>query len=229
MLSTVLLVRHGDRFDYASGASAWKERCRRQRLEPSDPPLSALGHAQAREVAAHLAKQGVARILCSPYLRALQTAQPLAHLTSLPLCVDFALAEAHQKPSVVPPLASRLPYLPEVDEGYSPLLSTVATTTAPGASQGVESRMEHLRRMLYLARELRLRYRGQTVALVTHAASVALVAALVGSESLEEAGKLAPCGVCALVSEDGGESWSVRQGGDDNTGYVSSNAPTTFP
>ena len=76
--TTVFLVRHGARHDYANPA-AWKETCRRLGHEPSDPPLSALGHKQAREVAAALQGQGIRHILVSPYLRVIQTAQPLAH------------------------------------------------------------------------------------------------------------------------------------------------------
>ena len=142
MVVTLLLVRHGDRFDYGAGKQAWKERCKRQQLEPSDPPLSALGHAQAREVAAYLAPLGPTRLLVSPYLRALQTAQPLAHLTSLPLCVDFALAEAHQKPAVVPPLTSRAAFLPEISESYAPMLPSVVTDGTDGKEPGVEPRLE---------------------------------------------------------------------------------------
>ena len=172
--ATVLfLVRHGDRFDYGAGKVAWKERCKRQHIEPSDPPLSALGHAQAREVAARLAKEEprIQHLLVSPYLRALQTAQPLAHLTTLPMCVDHALAEAHQKPSaLVAGTATRPAYLPEISESYQPILQTVVADVA-GAEPGVEPRLEHLRRMLYLARELSAaRFRGQTIAAFTHAA-----------------------------------------------------------
>ena len=265
--ATVLfLVRHGDRFDYGAGKAAWKDRCKRQRIEPSDPPLSALGHAQAREVASRLAKEApsIQHLLVSPYLRALQTAQPLAHLTSLPLCVDQALAEAHQKPAaILAGTATRAAYLPEISESYQPIMPTVVVAES-GAEPGVEPRLEHLRRMLYLARELSAeRFRGQSIACFTHAArcancahriewekdavlrpfsaspsilrfieptrpqptarcdlrhphvcSIALVAALVGSPTLEAAGKLAPCGVVKLVHDDAG--WRVVEQGHDN-------------
>ena len=48
------------------------------------------------------------------------------------------------------------------------------------------------------------------VACFSHAASVALVAALLNCDTLAEAGAFAPCGVFRLVTEDGGDSWSVE-------------------
>jgi hypothetical protein len=58
-------------------------------IDPRDPPLSALGHQQARETAAFFAAlpqpQRPTRILCSPYLRVLQTAAPTADALGLRL------------------------------------------------------------------------------------------------------------------------------------------------
>lgn len=130
-VTTNLLIRHGDRYDYAIGKEPWKLRCKASdTLVLSDPPLSALGHSQARSLASYLAGptgRRVDRILCSPYLRALQTAQPLAHASGLPLCVDFVAAEAHQMPSALPPIDARLPYVPEIDEGHVPHMRSVVT------------------------------------------------------------------------------------------------------
>ena len=58
------------------------------------------------------------------------------------------------------------------------------------------------------------------VAVVTHAASVALVAALACTPTLEAAGKLAPCGLCELsLPSDGGPATVVRRG-DDCSAYL---------
>ena len=88
--TTVLLVRHGARYDYAN-KQQWRDRCARHGHEPSDPPLSALGHEQARETAVALARENPGLILASPYYRVLQTAQPLAHALNVPICVDHCL------------------------------------------------------------------------------------------------------------------------------------------
>ena len=56
------------------------------------------------------------------------------------------------------------------------------------------------------------------VAVVTHAASVALVAALACTPTLDAAGKLAPCGLCELsLPSDGGPATVVRRGDDCST------------
>ena len=58
------------------------------------------------------------------------------------------------------------------------------------------------------------------MAVVTHAASVALVAALACTPSLDAAGKLAPCGLCELaLHPDGGPATVIRRG-DDCSAYL---------
>jgi transcription factor C subunit 7 len=189
-VTTVYLIRHGARFDFADKA-AWKATCARLGLEASDPSLSALGHKQARQTAAALAGAGIEHILVSPYLRCIQTAQPLAHACSLPLCVEEGLAELAYAPSAVPPASARVRYFPEVDDAYQPLHPPVATP--PG---GEESGVGYLRRMLRLAAALPERFPGGVVACYSHAASVALVAALTRSDGLDAVG----CFACVAVA-----------------------------
>ena len=219
---TVFLVRHAARFDFANKAE-WRKTCERLGLEASDPALSALGHAQARETAAALAGEGVQHILVSPYLRVIQTAQPLAHACNLPLCIEEGLAELAYSPSAVPTACARIAYFPEVDDQYAPMHPPVR------APQCVESNLDYLRRMLHVAASLSQRFPGSTVACFSHAASVALVAALTRSETLDSIGTFAPCGIWKLVTDDGGRCWRVEKRGDDNSGHVSENAASTFP
>lgn len=58
-----------------------------------DAPLTPLGRAQAEAAAAALAGEGIRRILCSPYTRALQTAAPVARRLGLPVTVTPAVRE----------------------------------------------------------------------------------------------------------------------------------------
>jgi 2,3-bisphosphoglycerate-dependent phosphoglycerate mutase len=58
-----------------------------------DAPLTPLGHQQAEQLADVLQERGVARIVSSPYTRAVQTAQPLAQRLGLPLETDARLRE----------------------------------------------------------------------------------------------------------------------------------------
>ncbi len=66
---------------------------------PHDPPLTGAGRQQALAVADLLQKESITRIICSPLLRARQTAQPLASLTGLPLQVMDGWAEADRHTS----------------------------------------------------------------------------------------------------------------------------------
>jgi len=217
MTTRLLLVRHGDRYDYAN-LEAWRTRCQRQGLEPSDPPLSALGHQQARETAAALELYRPDVLLCSPYLRVLQTVQPLAHACSQRICVDDALAEFRHDPALIS--ISRLAVFPEIDESYDPMLRLTEA--------GPESEEDYFRRLLLLAREVTRRYTGQTVALFSHAASVALVGALTGCELVCDAGTFAPCGIYSLVTDDAGATWRVESRGDTNQPHVTRNVPSTY-
>ena len=46
---------------------------------------------------------------------------------------------------------------------------------------------------------------------------------------LQQAGKFAPCGVYKLVHDgSSGGAWVLEATGDDNTGHVTANAPTTY-
>ena len=58
------------------------------------------------------------------------------------------------------------------------------------------------------------------MAVVTHAASVALVAALACTPSLAAAGKLAPCGLCELALPSDGGPATVVSRGDDGSAYL---------
>jgi broad specificity phosphatase PhoE len=58
-----------------------------------DPKLTSLGHEQAEAAAEELEREGIRRILASPYTRALQTAAPLARRLGLPVHVQPLVRE----------------------------------------------------------------------------------------------------------------------------------------
>jgi broad specificity phosphatase PhoE len=85
----MILLRHGQsEFNLHFGAT---------RGDPgiTDPRLTPLGHAQAREAAQALAGQGIRRIIASPYTRALQTAAPIAAALDLKVTVDPIVSERY--------------------------------------------------------------------------------------------------------------------------------------
>ena len=79
------LVRHGE--------TAWNAEGRVQ--GQVDVPLSAVGLAQARAVAAALAGERFAAIYSSDLTRVRQTAEPAAGRLGLPVALDAALRERH--------------------------------------------------------------------------------------------------------------------------------------
>lgn len=60
-----------------------------------DPVLTAEGERQADRAATALARAGIARIVCSPYTRALQTAQPIAARLSVPIAIEPLVRERY--------------------------------------------------------------------------------------------------------------------------------------
>ncbi len=72
----------------------------RAALRPHDPELSPRGMSQAQQLAGHLAGSGIRHLFSSPFLRARQTAQPLAEIIGVPVQVELgcdycAVAEVH--------------------------------------------------------------------------------------------------------------------------------------
>lgn len=86
-MHTIFLVRHALRAD--SQDPTWRQTAER----PDDPPLSAAGLEQARAVGAYLQARGIAALYCSPFLRAMQTAQQIYEETGVPFRVEEALSE----------------------------------------------------------------------------------------------------------------------------------------
>ena len=211
----------------------------------TDPPLSELGHRQARETAAYLQKEitnnmtevegaAVHKILVSPYLRVIQTAMPTSHAFGIPLSIENGLMEAHATPNtseqqVLPTPHQRFAYFPNIDTGYSSLHNPTPTPgfTCPKTGYQCEAFAgRYCQRMESFARCLERTHYGKTIAMFSHAASVALAAALVQC-SMDDL-KFAPCGVFYLERVNDGP-WQIVQSGHDNTKHVSENSPTTYP
>ena len=81
------LLRHGQ--------SAFNAAFNLTRIDPgiADPALTAAGRRQAEEAAASLAALGLARIVASPYTRALETASIVARLLGLAIEIDPLVRE----------------------------------------------------------------------------------------------------------------------------------------
>lgn len=85
----MILLRHGEtRFNVVFSAT---------REDPgiSDPPLTENGRAQARAAAQALLSEDVARIIVSPYRRALETSDIIASMVQVPVCVEPLVRERY--------------------------------------------------------------------------------------------------------------------------------------
>lgn len=87
MEQSIWLVRHGHRQDFAH--PEWFETA----LHRYDPPLSEQGFKQVKKLAQRLAKEKIDHIFCSPFLRAIQTAYPMAKALNLPIKLEKGLGE----------------------------------------------------------------------------------------------------------------------------------------
>ena len=248
VISRIYLIRHGDRFDYAN--PTWSQQAKEHGALLTDPPLSALGHRQAHETADHLCKitkmdssnrnddgaddndtsHDVDVILVSPYLRVIQTACPTSNAIGIPLSIEHGLAEAHATPgSVLPSPKERFSYFPQINCNHNSLLNVIPTPgyICPKTGHPCEAFAgKYTQRMGQFASCLEQRFYGKNVVLFSHAASVALVAALLkcSMRSL----KFAPCGIYHLKRVNTGP-WILERNGECNKEYVTENAPTTYP
>jgi broad specificity phosphatase PhoE len=83
----MILLRHGQ--------SEFNLHFTATRRDPGivDPALTPLGHMQAAQAVEKLAGQRIARIISSPYTRALQTAAPLAQAFDIPVVINPVVRE----------------------------------------------------------------------------------------------------------------------------------------
>jgi 8-oxo-dGTP diphosphatase len=92
----VHLIRHA----HAGSRSAWRGDDRAR-------PLSTKGQAQARAIADALAHAGITDVWSSPYLRCVQTAEPLAARLDTPVVEDPRLAEGEDAGAVLDAVLAR--------------------------------------------------------------------------------------------------------------------------
>ena len=136
---TVWIARHGHRFDFAY--PEWFLTAARR----YDPALSDEGFVQVQQLANRLKQEPIDHLFCSPFLRAIQTAQPIAQLLDLPLKIERGLGEwlnpdwmteypqtspleeLTQKYSIDQPYSSRLiPTYPESESAMMQRMASIA-------------------------------------------------------------------------------------------------------
>jgi 2,3-bisphosphoglycerate-dependent phosphoglycerate mutase len=161
-VTELLIARHGE--------TDWNRERRWQ--GHSDPPLNDLGRAQARELAAALADEGLEAIYASDLRRATETAEIVGGELGLPVTSD--------------------PALREIDVGS---WSGLTREELEGRPYDGESKEAHGERVLQAVRRLVRAYPNGRVLVVTHGGSVRRIQEVVHGEA---AGVLANCEVLRL-------------------------------
>jgi len=168
----VFLVRHGMRADNED--PLWRLTAKR----PDDPPLCARGVQQARETGAYLRGRPIAALYCSPFLRAIQTAQMIYLETGLRFRVEPALGEwlspawFDRFPEIITPEEIRRAY-----SGFDPEYRSHTVVTYPEPAEEVDM----FARIRPFIQQLDREQAGEVI-LVGHGATVTEAArALVGN------------------------------------------------
>ena len=196
----IWLARHGNRYDFVR--PDWFETARR----PYDPPLSREGIVQAQELAARLRREPIGRIFCSPYLRAVQTAAPLAAVLGLPLYLEAGWGEwlnpdwMRSRPRLISVAALQRHY-PNIDTSYRSFLQ-------PQYPEPQE--MDAQQRLGRTLRHLLASYPGNLVSIGHAIAAEAAIKALAIAPAVLDT---SPCSLVELVETRSGQ-WQLALAGD---------------
>jgi broad specificity phosphatase PhoE len=117
MAQTIWLARHGNRLDFVY--PEWFNTAPRR----YDPPLSEDGKIQAQKLANRLKLENIKHIISSPFLRAIETAYPLAEALNLSIKLEAGLSEwlnPHwmSEPPETHPLDWLMTHYPQIDPYY---------------------------------------------------------------------------------------------------------------
>jgi probable phosphoglycerate mutase len=180
-VTTLLLARHGE--------TDWNRELRLQ--GHADPPLNDLGRTQARELARHVAAEGVTAIYCSDLRRAHETARIVGTAIGVEVTVVRGLREidvGSWSGLTRDEIAERFP------EGFARWL---------GGAQGHdgESRDELRTRVVEAAERIVAAHPGGRVLLVTHGG--ALRALLTHAAGAPWARRFDNCSIVRIAAEGG--------------------------
>jgi broad specificity phosphatase PhoE len=184
---SIFIIRHGDRYDYKIGTERWEEtvdnicpfhHIRDHDRVMHDPPLSDLGLKQTIDLGAYFAKikdrVNFHRVVSSPFLRCIQTINPIAAALDLPICLDDAFFEANHTQIIdnMPTLRERATYFPRINMHYKSTLRPLKDEEYPAAT--IERFGEAIKALID-------RFPDENIVVVTHAAAaVAMVARILG-------------------------------------------------
>ena len=157
-MTRLILIRHGQ--------TDWNAESRWQ--GQADVPLNSLGLEQAQHLAAELADASIQVIYASDMQRALQTVQPLADLTGLPVRIEHRLREINVgewQGLLVDEIAAR----------YGDLFHRRQADPSAVTPPGGETVQQVQQRAYPVLDEILERHPHETVAIVAHGFVIALL------------------------------------------------------
>ncbi|MBH8562957.1 histidine phosphatase family protein [Nostoc sp. CENA67] len=201
MSQIVWMARHANRLDFVN--PDWFLTAERR----YDPPLSDDGMVQAQQLAKRLAKENIAHIFVSPFLRTVQTAYAVAQVLDLPIKLETGLSE-WLNPDWMTEEPERLSIqalaelFPKIDISYTPRI----------AAKYPETREKMWERSGQTARCLAAEFFPKNILLVGHGASVlGGTIGLVGETAKMEV-KASLCSLVKVVLH--GPEWLLELKGD---------------
>ena len=200
MAATIWVVRHGDRFDFDVGKEVWE----RTAQAINDPVLSDLGRKQAEQTA-HLiiaaSKHPITRVISSPFVRCIETANPIAGQAGLPINIDDSLFEVVYTKEEFPPLSNRARYFPRISLDYC---------SGPRPAVDESFPQQAMLRYAEAARTLAAKFTGEHIVLVSHAAGVSAIVAALCRITVREVGSVSPASIfCLSLAGEGGDYYSI--------------------
>jgi broad specificity phosphatase PhoE len=200
MTQTVWIARHGNRIDFVH--PEWFNTAERR----YDPHLSPDGRVQARQLGDRLVGEGITRIVASPFLRTVETANAVAEALDLPLQLDWGLAEW-----LNPEWMSEMPETLSV-EHLTAKFPRIDPTYTGGKAYYPETWPACLQRTGETARRLVEAYPQDDLLLVGHGASVLGTAMGLIPTLRETDVRASLCCLVKLVKESG--EWVMELDGD---------------
>jgi len=236
---SIFIVRHGDRWDYSH--PEWRATAAR----PGDPPLSTLGHQQARETGAYLdtlfAEEGIAAKdvvwLSSPFLRTIQTSDDMlncftkVNMDAVDIMPENSIWELDghggKLHADLPTIQERKMYFPRVNTEYESLI----TPALPEARADFLDRCNRAVEALNKAHSFRP---GTAIVIVSHAAACLGLASAGSNATLQDIYPPGPCSIFRLTRNSDTPVWDLdhyadRDGFNGKNSHLSEIGTTTVP
>ncbi len=202
MADKIWMARHGNRLDFVY--PEWFNTA----VKRYDPPLSEDGELQAQELAQRLKPEKIDHLLCSPFLRTIQTADIVAQTIDLSIELEADLGESHN-----PDWISETPQIhsqSELESLYPRIDWSYRSQILP---QYPENEQQVLTRMKLIAKKLTKQYSGN-ILMIGHGISVVGIAQ--GLLNSQQEIKASLCSLTELINQSDHDidNWELTINGE---------------